>query len=287
MVDMIHATAPNALVAPHASMWATNGDPLTATPEEATVMAQRTATFISNMGGAQADLLVMEWSDRDAGSGLRPWWDDTDHILPRPTRALLWENNLSVTGQKRLLLWQVPVGNMAQNNTPNHYQDNKAAYAFNHPRDLVDAGVIGVLLGGGSAEMTQVWADGGYVAAQGKIAYDPPATPTGLAGSSPDGIKIVLRWDENSETDMWGYRLEYRSIPEAFSQSMFVGRRSAYNLYPPFPGLWEIRLIAVDAMGAESGVAGPLLVTTDMHAFLHILANGSQIIQVARTVVYY
>jgi hypothetical protein len=47
---------------------------------------------------------------------------------------------------------------------------------------------------------------------------------------------------------------------------MFVGRRSAYNLYPPFPGLWEIRLIAVDAMGAESGVAGPLLVTTDMHA---------------------
>ena len=35
-------------------------------------MGQRTAAFIDAMGGAQADLLVVEWSDRDAGSGLAP-----------------------------------------------------------------------------------------------------------------------------------------------------------------------------------------------------------------------
>ena len=29
-------------------------------------------------------------------------------------------------------LWQVPVGDMAQNNTCDHYQDNRAAYLFRH-----------------------------------------------------------------------------------------------------------------------------------------------------------
>ncbi len=84
MVDMIHATAPNALVAPMASMWATNTDPQSVTEEEAMQMGERTAAFIDAMGGAQADLLVVEWSDRDAGSGLRPWWDDTDQEIAPP-----------------------------------------------------------------------------------------------------------------------------------------------------------------------------------------------------------
>ena len=73
MVDMIHTLAPNALVAPMASSWATGSDPQWVTAPQAVQMAQRTAAFIDAMGGAQADLLVVEWSDRDAGFGLRPW----------------------------------------------------------------------------------------------------------------------------------------------------------------------------------------------------------------------
>ncbi len=45
---------------------------------------------------------------------------------------------------------------MSLDNTCDHYQDNRAAYLFNHPRDLVDAGVMGVLFGGGAACMTGV-----------------------------------------------------------------------------------------------------------------------------------
>ena len=37
LVDLIHATAPNALVAPMASMWATNGDPQSVTAAEAAI----------------------------------------------------------------------------------------------------------------------------------------------------------------------------------------------------------------------------------------------------------
>ena len=182
MVDVIHATAPNALVAPMASMWATNGDPNSVTVSQVISMGQRTAAFIDAMGGAQSDLLVVEWSDRDAGSGVRPWWDDTNLTLPRPTRAILWENVLSAAAHKRLMLWQMPVGNMSLDNTCDHYRDNRAAYVFQHPRDLFDAGVFAVLFGGGAACQTQVTTDGGFVAAQGAIAYALPVDADGTRG---------------------------------------------------------------------------------------------------------
>lgn len=261
IVDMLHATAPNALVAPMASMWATNADPQSVTYDEAQQMAQRTAAFINEMGGAQADLLVVEWSDRDAGSGLRPWWDDTDQETPRPTRAILWANALSQAAGKRMFLWQMPVGNMGLDNTCDHYQDNRAAYAFSHPRDLADAGMIGVLFGGGASCMTQVWTDGGFVAAQGAIAYADPATPTGLSLDGVDGARASLSWEENSEPDFWHYRLHYQ-LPGGSGYTLNAGRRNATILLLPQPGEWQISITAVDAMGNESPASAPVMVTT-------------------------
>lgn len=263
IVDLIHNTAPNALAAPMASMWATNGDPQSVTALGAIQMAQRTAAFIDAMGGAQADLLVVEWSDRDSGRGIRPWWDDLDQELPRPTRAILWENALSRASGKRLLLWQVPAGNMSLDNAScNHYQDNRPAYAFSHPRDLADAGVIGVLFGGGDGCSTQVWTDGGFIAAQGAIAYANPATPGGLSASSPVGPVVGVRWNESSEPDRWGYRLVYRKLPAGSEQVLDVGRRNAASLVLPEAGAWEVRVRAYDAMKNESGLSAPVTVTT-------------------------
>ena len=261
IVDMLHATAPNALVAPMASSWATNADPQSVTYGEARQMAQRTAAFINEMGGAQADLLVVEWSDRDAGSGLRPWWDDSDQETPRPTRAILWANALSNAAGKRLFLWQMPVGNMGLDNTCDHYQDNRAAYAFSHPRDLADAGVIGVLFGGGAACMTQVWTDGGYVAAQGAIAYADPATPAGLSLDSVNGSSASLSWDENSEPDLWHYRLHYQ-LPGGSAHTLNAGRHNAAQILLSQPGEWQVTISAVDAMGNESAQSTPITLTT-------------------------
>ncbi len=268
IVDLIHTTAPNALAAPMASMWATNSDPLSATGAAAMQMAQSTAAFIDAMGGAQADLLVVEWSDRDAGSGLRPWWDDTDQETPRPTRAILWENALSHAAQKRLILWQMPVGNMALNNTCDHYQDNRAAYAFSHPRDLADAGVTAVVFGGGADCMTQVWSDGGFVGAQGAIAYNAPAAPSGLTAGSANGYLIPVRWQENSEPDLWGYQILYRVLPAGTEYRREVGRRNADLLPLVQAGEWEIRIVAIDAMGNESSPSAPVNVTVSAAASL-------------------
>jgi hypothetical protein len=261
MVDVVHATAPNALVAPMASMWATNFDPMSTTPSDAMQIGQRTAAFIDAMGGAQSDLIIVEWSDRDAGRGIRPWWDDTDQELPRPTRALLWENALSRASGKRLLLWQVPVGNMSLNNTCQHYQDNRAAYAFSHPRELFDAGVAGLLFGGGDSCSTGVDTDGGFVAAQGAIAYTPPDPPVGLASGAIVNNLVPMRWIESDEPDLWGYQLRYQVAGGGQVYNYDVGRRNAARLVLLSPGDWSIQVVAYDAMGLTSSPSTAVQVT--------------------------
>ncbi len=272
LVDLIHATAPNALVAPMASMWATNGDPQSVTDAQAMDMGRSTAAFIDAMGGDRADLLVVEWSDRDAGSGLRPWWDAADGTLPRPTRAILWENALSHAAGKRLFLWQMPVGNTALDNTCDHYQDNRAAYAFSHPRDLADAGVIGVLFGGGASCMTEVDTDGGFVGAQGAVAYAPPAAPAGLSAAAlVNGVVAPLSWQENGEADLWGYRVVYQLASGGPQTALDAGRRNAFNLLLPRAGVWKVSLVAYDAMGHLSPASAPVTVTTTQDARLVFL----------------
>lgn len=266
MVDVVHATAPNALVAPAASMWATNGDPNYVTPSQAINMGQRTATFIEAMGGAQSDLIIGEWSDRDAGSGVRPWWDDTNLSLPRPTRALLWENALSAAAHKRLILWQMPVGNMSLDNTCTHYRDNRATYVFQHPRDLVDTGVIGVMFGGGAACQTSVTTDGGFVAAQGAIAYALPAAPTGLALGAVNGPFVSVRWNESTEPDLWGYRVLYQPASGGASTYVDARRQNSSSFLIPRAGNWRVRVAAYDAMGQVGTASAEITVTTTVDA---------------------
>jgi hypothetical protein len=266
LVDLIHQTAPNALVAPHASMWATGKEPHTETAANAISQAQRTAAFMNAMGGTEADLFFVEWSDRDSGSGLRPWWDDTNRTLPHVNRAILWENALSAAAGKRLILWQVPAGNMALNNTPYHYQDNRPAYAFRHPRDLYEAGVIAVLFGSGLDGMTQPDTDGGFIQGQGAIAYANPTTPTGLTAGAAVGPTVPLYWNENSQPDLWGYRLSYAPAAGGTPITVDVGPANAANLLLPSAGQWRIRIAAYDAMDRLSPFSNFVTVTTTVDA---------------------
>jgi hypothetical protein len=58
-------------------------------------------------------------------------------------------------------LWQIPLGNMAQNNTVNHYQDDKVDWFFAHMDQLANAHVAALLFGPGQGEQTTVETDGG------------------------------------------------------------------------------------------------------------------------------
>ncbi|HYN88988.1 MAG TPA: choice-of-anchor X domain-containing protein [Ardenticatenaceae bacterium] len=259
MVDLIHTSAPNALVAPHASMWAANREPNGVTRDEVVEIARQTAGFIDAMGGAQSDLLFVEWSDRDAGTGTRPWWDVTNRSFPRPTRAILWENALSAASGKRLFLWQIPVGNMALDNTCNRYQDNRVAYISTHLRDLADAGVAALLFGAGGPCMTRPTTDGGFLAAQAQTAFAAPATPTGVMAAT-SGPAVTVRWNENGEPDVWGYYLTYQPVGGGPTTMLDTGRANSAGLMLG-PGGWQIRVAAYDALGQFSRPSEPILAT--------------------------
>lgn len=252
IVNLVQVTSDNALAAPMVSWWGTGDDPFETIPERVITNAQRTASFTSQMGGDQADLLVVDWGDRDAGSGEAEFWDVTNNDLPRATRANLWNSVLSAVTGKRLLLWQVPAGNMSLDNTPEHYQDNRSEYVFSHPRDLFDSGVVGVMFGGGTDEMTQVWTDGDYIRSQGTVAYANPTVPAGLSVAQTIGSAVTLRWDPNTEPDMWGYILEYSPAGGGTPVEVNVGRANSMRLLIPKAGDYTARVRAYDAMNKQS-----------------------------------
>jgi hypothetical protein len=66
--------------------------------------------------------------------------------------------------------WQIPLGNMRQNNTMNHYKDDKVDWLFSHMDQVASAHVAGLLFGPGGPESTSVQTDGGNLFAK-TIAY--------------------------------------------------------------------------------------------------------------------
>jgi hypothetical protein len=156
--------APNVLVAYHLSVWGTGNDIHYSKPSDATIdaLAVRASAFYRSLG-APFDLAFGESTDRDAafkqyvyGDGGAAWWDAADYA--RNARFL--SGFVSGSG-KRVLLWQMPLGNTrmrAMNNTWGHYQDNHVEWfldgARDHLIDYANSGVIGLIFGGGAGGTT-------------------------------------------------------------------------------------------------------------------------------------
>ena len=109
----------------------------------------------------------------------------------RPTRRcpdyaqhLTWVKALTEALGTPALYWQTPLGNASQNNTTDHYQDNRVDYFFGgsaagvesgapttvpaHWSALAAAHVIGVAFGAGAGEQTTPETDGGYLVSKTK-----------------------------------------------------------------------------------------------------------------------
>ena len=164
IVKLRDAYAPNVLLAYHLSLWGTKVDPLFQKPTDAQIdqLATRSATFYQSLG-ATFDLSFAEFSDRDAGYAIYhdgtsgAWWYPDD--FARNARYL---GRFSAVIQKRIVLWQIPLGNTkmrAVNNTTDHYQDNKVEWFFDDPgranlSAYARAGVVAFLDGQGGGGMT-------------------------------------------------------------------------------------------------------------------------------------
>jgi hypothetical protein len=128
----------------------------------------RVANYLNKVGGADADITVVETLDRDVGCfevGTDPnckrtgvkYWTDTqfrEHIA--------WAKTIrSITG-KPLLWWQMPLG--VPSTSPGYagrYRDNRVRYMFDKPWEFAGAGGIGAVFGTGAGNQTTVKTDNG------------------------------------------------------------------------------------------------------------------------------
>ena len=187
LISMVRKYAPNALVGLHASAW--NIASNTNKSVDVTADAKSLATFLAACGQSGADFIVVETSDRDAGyyqtvKSTDSWWDATDATLPDYAQHLTWVKALTEALGTPALYWQTPVGNASQNNTADHYQDNRVDYFFGGSAAGVESGapatvsahwsalgaahVIGVAFGAGEGTQTTPDSDGGYLVAKTK-----------------------------------------------------------------------------------------------------------------------
>jgi len=165
VVKLRDTYAPNVTLAYHLSVWGTNIDIGISNPPDAQVdaLGVRAATFYASLG-ANFDIVFTDIADRDAafkqyvyGDGGITWWDAED--FRRSARFL---GKFSTTANKRLVVWQLPLGNTrmrAQNNTWEHYQDNRVEWWLDdvtraHLTAYRDAGVVAFLFGGGAEGVT-------------------------------------------------------------------------------------------------------------------------------------
>jgi hypothetical protein len=185
LIAMVRKYAPNALVGLSASAWNIAGN--TNKSVDVTTDAKSLATFLAACGQSSADFIAVETSDRDAGyyqtaQGQDSWWDATDATLPDYAQDLTWVKALTEALGTPALYWQTPLGNASQNNTADHYQDNRVDYFFGgsaagvesgapstvpaHWSALAAAHVIGVAFGAGAGDQTTPDTDGGYLVAK-------------------------------------------------------------------------------------------------------------------------
>ncbi len=151
LIQMTRKYAPNAAVGLHLSCFDWETD------------VQKCVKDYADLGAKNADFLVSDVSDRDAGWYALPAHGSRDTFwTDRKAAASLkyWKTMAESVG-KPVVLWQIPVGNMAQNNTLNHYKDDKVDWLFGHMDQVANAHVAGLFFGPGQQEQTTVESDGG------------------------------------------------------------------------------------------------------------------------------
>ncbi len=160
VVRLRDAYGRNVFLAYHLSVWGTGNDILYSKPDNQTVtnLATRAGNFYRSLN-ANFDVAFAEFGDRDAAfkqiqyGDTMAWWQPADF-----SRNQLFIQQFVSVAQKRVVFWQIPVGNtrmLAENNTWEHYQDNKVEWLLedstrSHMSGYMNAGVIAFLFGRGA-----------------------------------------------------------------------------------------------------------------------------------------
>jgi hypothetical protein len=161
-VTLARKYAPKTLLGFHASVWA---DP----------DAAKIGAFLTSIGAGDADIVVVDMLDRDAGCfeahvdpncqrNDGPWyWDETNQTKPNFRDHLAWAKAVSTATNKPILWWQLPFGvpSATKGGSAGKYRDNRVKYIFEHVSEFVEAGGVGAVFGTGAGNQTFITTDGG------------------------------------------------------------------------------------------------------------------------------
>jgi len=151
LIAMTRKYAPNAAVGLHLTCWDWPGN-----------VARCGKDYVA-LGATGADFLVGEVEAADAGLNALPangahnsFWTAQKWAA----QLAYWKQMAEMVGHP-IVVWQIPLGNMQQNNTPYHYQDDKVDWLFSHMNQVASAHVAALLFGQGSDKSTTAETDGG------------------------------------------------------------------------------------------------------------------------------
>lgn len=151
----------------HLSVWGAKEDPTYSNPGVAHMRAlgRRHARFYRSLR-TRFDVVFADVEDRDAGfnehingDGGASWWTAVDF---HNYRAMF--DAFTRAARRRLVVWQIPLGNTALDDTWGRFRDNRVEGWLGNRRRLRGlrrAGVIALLYGGGAEGTTQKETDGG------------------------------------------------------------------------------------------------------------------------------
>jgi hypothetical protein len=143
--------------------------------------------YMNKLGAAQADLMVIETLDRDAGCfengsdknckrGGSFYWDESNVAHPNFHDHLAWAKTIRNVVGRPLLWWQMPLGvPSGGSGYASHYRDNRVRYLFSHAEEFAAAGGIGAVFGTGARNQTDATTDGGQFRNAVKGYYASPA----------------------------------------------------------------------------------------------------------------
>ena len=161
--------ARNVRLAYHLSTWGTREDPTYSDPPMARMdeLAARSARFYRSLK-TRFDYVFNDVADRDAGfrrhvlgDGGRSRWEAGD--FHRHARYI---KGFTRRVRRPVVIWQIPLGNQGLPDTWGRYRDDRVEWWLGaerdaHLREARDAGIVGLLFGGGADGTTSPETDGG------------------------------------------------------------------------------------------------------------------------------
>jgi hypothetical protein len=149
-------------------------------------------SYMQKLGAGQADFVVMQTLDRDAGcfeaqssagscvrSGSGWYWDETNTTSPNFTEHFALANSYFQGLGRPLLWWQTPMGVPAATASAKApWRDNRVRYFLTHANEMVAVGGVGVVFSPGEVSQTNITNDGGQFKTTSKAYFaNPSALP--------------------------------------------------------------------------------------------------------------